>query len=205
MTLALRFTRPPLPTLLLALLGACTLEKGTSSSTGETAEGSSSSTDDGATEPSSGSTNDGATEPSSSSTGDTGGSDTTGAPVEPSAQCAAQVAKAGCEALKFEPADLTPACVWLNWTPVTLVNDVCSFGAEQGTCVTIYAGSEGCAQFESCGKLTAGLWKQEGDQVSLAFGSVCLEPVEGSLCMPLNPGDEVAPECACLCDPGFLP
>ena len=127
--------------------------------------------------------------------------------MEPAEICAAQMAKEGCDAVEFEPADLTPFCVWSSWTPVTLVDDVCSFGAEQGKCVVDYVSSEGCAYFETCGQPIAGLWKQEGEQVSLSYGSVCMRPVEGSLCLPPDPSEEekVAPECACLCKPEFLP
>ena len=142
------------------------------------------------------------TEPTSGST--------TAAMTEPGGEtpdCSAQTDRPSCEALEFPAGDVSRFCTWIDWTPVTLEGDVCSFGAPQGKCVHNFAGSEGCASFETCGKPIAAVWKQDGDQISLAYASVCINPPEGSLCGPLDAGEDDGspPECACTCKPEFSP
>lgn len=182
----------------IALLGGCTVDKDLLGTSGDPSTSDSSGADStGST--GGASTTSGADEP-------TGGSESSGAlPEGDPALCAAQTDRAGCEAVEFATGDTFPFCIWMDWTPVTLVDDVCTFGAAQGKCVYDVSGSEGCASFTTCGQNVGAAWKQEGDQVSLAYGQFCVDAPEGTLCNTEFPEDEVAPECACLCQPGFLP
>ncbi len=198
-----------------SLLAACTVNKDLLGSSGDSSGTDTDAGTDATADPSDGDATDGDPTDGGAQTGSSGGSsgddssggdDSTGAPVDGPALCAAQIERGGCEAIQIEDPDGLGYCVWIGWTPVTLVGDTCSFGAEQGVCAYQFAGSEGCAAIEACGQPNvAAVWKQEGDAVSLAYTSFCVAPPEGSRCSPEFPDEEVAPECACACTPGFLP
>lgn len=197
---------------ILALLAACSLDKDLLTTTvdppgtGTTADATTDATTDATVDPTGGTEATGTDATGTDATGDTSGSDTTGPSVDIEAMCAAQTDEASCEAISQEVQDGWADCVWLNWTPVTLAGDACSFGETQGKCYYQFTGSEGCAFYEACGKPgTGAVWKKEGDVVSLAYGSYCVTPPEGQDCSPEFPRGDVAPECACTCTPEFLP
>jgi hypothetical protein len=194
------YDRILLTSLGIALLGGCTIDKDLLGTSGDA-----SGTDSSGAETTGAASTGEATETTGADEPTDGSESTTGLPEGDPALCAAQTDRAGCEAVEFASGDVFPFCVWMNWTPVTLVGDVCTFGAEQGECVYDVSGSEGCASFETCGKAVGAAWKQEGDQVSLAYGQFCTSAPAGMLCNTEFPDDEVAPECACTCKPGFEP